>query len=39
MDAEDDVFIEVSTCFEHHHAHHQENGTKPTTTMVYSTVK
>jgi hypothetical protein len=23
--------------FGHHHAHHQENGTKPTTPMVYST--
>jgi hypothetical protein len=27
-DAEDDVFISVSTYFGHHHAHHQENGTK-----------
>jgi hypothetical protein len=33
----DEVFIGVSTCFGHHHAHHQENGTKPTTLMVYST--
>jgi hypothetical protein len=32
-----DVFIGVSKCFGHHHAHHQENGTKPTTPMVYST--
>jgi hypothetical protein len=32
--AEDDVFIGVSTCFGHHHARHQENGTKPTTPMV-----
>jgi hypothetical protein len=35
LDAEDDEFIGVSTCFGHHHAHHQENGTK--STMVYST--
>jgi hypothetical protein len=35
----DDVFIGVSTCFGYHHAHHQENGRKPTTPMVYSTVK
>jgi large-conductance mechanosensitive channel len=27
----DDVFIGVSTCFGHHHAHHQENSTK----MIY----
>jgi hypothetical protein len=33
----DDVFIGVSTCFGHHHAHHQENSTKPPTPMVYST--
>jgi hypothetical protein len=32
-----DVFIGVSTCFGHHHAHCQENSTKPTTPMVYST--
>jgi hypothetical protein len=39
LDAEDDVFIGVSTCFGHHHAHHQENGTKSTVPVVYSTVK
>jgi hypothetical protein len=33
----DYVFIGVSTCFRHHHAHHQENSIKPTTPMVYST--
>jgi hypothetical protein len=37
LDAEDDLFIGVSTCFGHHHAHHQENGTKSTAPMVYST--
>jgi hypothetical protein len=38
LDAEDDVFIGVSTCFGHHpHAHHQKTLTKPTTPMVYST--
>jgi hypothetical protein len=37
LDAEDDVFIGVSTCFGHHHAHHQENCTKSTASMVYST--
>jgi hypothetical protein len=37
LDAEDDLFIGISTCFGHHHAHHQEDGTKPTTPMVYST--
>jgi hypothetical protein len=38
LDAEDDVrvFIGVSTVFGHHHAHHQENGTKPTANMVYT---
>src|SRR5215813_5033761 len=30
-------FISVSTCFGYHHAHHQENGTKSTAPMVYST--
>jgi hypothetical protein len=39
LDAEDAVFIGVSTCFSHHHTHDQEIGTKSTTPMVYSTVK
>jgi hypothetical protein len=33
----DDVFIGVSTRFGHHHAHHQENSTKPSTPMVLQT--
>jgi hypothetical protein len=32
----DDVFTGVSTYFGHHHAHHQEKSTKPTTSMAYS---
>jgi hypothetical protein len=37
LDAEDNVFIGVSTCFGHHHAHHQENGTKTKALVVSST--
>jgi hypothetical protein len=38
LDAKDDVFIGVSTCFGHHHAHHQENGTKSTVTESRETI-